>query len=82
MQPQRALQIIFLVALLGVGFSGFLTYKEFFLNTGPSCAAVGAAGTIFGYPPCVYGLGMYTLLVVIATLGLVGARKALHSKKA
>lgn len=68
---KRALQIILAVGLLGMVFSGVLTYREF---TGPSaagCSALGAPGTVFGYPSCVYGLLMYLVIVLVAAAGLL-----------
>ena len=41
-----------------------------------SCPAIGAPGTILGYPPCIYGFVMYLGIVVVAVLGLVGVRRA------
>ncbi|MEO8620915.1 MAG: hypothetical protein ABI625_07610 [bacterium] len=64
---------VLLVSMLGMTFSGTLTYREVFLSA-PACPSPGAAGTILGYPACVYGLAMYALLAVIAGWGL------LHSK--
>lgn len=73
MSMQRALQVILVIALAGMSFSGVLTYREFTTMAG-GCTAVGRPGTILGYPPCVYGLVMYTATAVIAGLGLRGRR--------
>jgi uncharacterized membrane protein len=73
MTARRALQIILGVGLFGLMFSGFLTYREFFAPAGaaaPSCSPIGAPGTIFGYPPCVYGFFMYLVIVALALWGL------------
>ena len=72
MTPKLALQIILIIAFAGMAFSGVLTWREFTAAaaTADSCAPVGPAGTILGYPPCVYGLAMYALVAVIAALGL------------
>src|SRR5665647_1754261 len=51
---------ILFISLCGMTFSGTLTYREVF-GTAASCPSPGAAGTIFGYPACVYGLAMYAL---------------------
>ena len=72
---KKTLQLVFLIALIGVLFSGTLTYQELFSGSVASCPAVGAPGTILGYPACVYGFFMYLLLVIISGLGLWGARK-------
>ena len=69
MSMQRALQVILVVALAGVAFSGALTFREYTMQV-QGCSALGAPGTIFGLPPCVYGLVMYTVVAVTAALGL------------
>ena len=76
MKPVRALQLILAISLFGVLFSGTLTYRELTGATAQMCPSPGAPGTIFGYPACVYGLAMYIILSVLATLGLRGARHA------
>jgi hypothetical protein len=70
MTMRRALLAILVVSVIGVGFSGTLTYRELCSTTGGGCTNVGAPGTLLGYPPCVYGLIMYLLLVAIAAFGL------------
>ena len=71
---KRALQWIFAISLIGVAFSGTLTYREVFAKTAAACPSPGAPGTIFGYPACVYGLLMYTVIAVISGLSLLKAR--------
>ncbi len=51
---KRALQVILGVSLFGACFSGVLSYRELFGTLAVSCPAPGAAGTVFGYPACVY----------------------------
>ncbi len=70
MRPKLALKIIFGIALFGLLFSGFLSYGELFGPGGASCPVVGAPGTVFGYPACVYGFFMYLALVIVSALGL------------
>lgn len=73
MSMRRALQVILAIAALGLGFSGFLSYQELFAATpAPACPSVGPAGTVLGYPACVYGFFMYLAVSVIAALGLRG----------
>ena len=67
---RRALQIVFAIALMGIAFSGALTLREFTTDTGGGCSALGRPGTIFGFPPCVYGLVMYTIVAIVSGLGL------------
>lgn len=66
---RRALWIILVIGLMGVSFSGALTLREYTARAS-GCSALGAPGTIFGYPPCVYGLVMYAIVVIVAGLGL------------
>jgi len=77
MKTKRALQLLLAIGLLGLAFSGYLSYRELFAaEPVTSCSPVGSPGTILGYPPCIYGFVMYLGIVVVATLGLVGARRA------
>jgi hypothetical protein len=63
---KRALQWILAISLIGVAFSGTLTYREVFAKTAAACPAPGAPGTILGYPACVYGLLMYSVIAMIS----------------
>jgi uncharacterized membrane protein len=81
MTMKRALQVILVISLVGVGFSGTLTYREFFGTTAASCPAPGAAGTVLGYPACVYGFFMYLLVTAVAIWGLVAGRKQVTAQR-
>ena len=70
MTMKRALQVIFAISVIGVGFSGTLTYREMFAHTLRACPAPGAPGTVFGYPACVYGLIMYSIIAIVSGWGL------------
>ncbi len=72
---KRALQIIFLISVIGVVFSGTLTYRELSGATTLVCPSPGAAGTLLGYPACVYGLVMYTLIALISGASLARSTK-------
>ena len=74
MSMKRALQLILAVSLVGVAFSGTLTYKELVLRDCGLCTAFNKSGTIFGLPVCVYGLVMYLLVASIAGWGLRSRR--------
>lgn len=67
---RRALIAILLIGVVGVGFSATLTYREVCAAAADGCSALGTPGTILGYPPCVYGLIMYLLILAIASFGL------------
>lgn len=69
MNMKHALQSILVVALLGVAFSGALVYREY-ASQAAACTPFAQPGTIFGYPPCVYGLIMYTLVLALTVWGL------------
>jgi ABC-type tungstate transport system substrate-binding protein len=70
MTMRRALQVVLVISVIGIVFSGILTYRELCSAAGGGCPAVGASGTILGYPACLYGLVMYLLLAATAALGL------------
>lgn len=68
MNKQTALKVIFGIALIGVLFSGYLSYTEIFKQT---CALGGGCSvTIFSLPSCVYGLVMYLIVLIISLVGL------------
>ncbi|HEY9227736.1 MAG TPA: hypothetical protein VIP11_13860 [Gemmatimonadaceae bacterium] len=73
---KRALQVVLAISVFGMMFSGTLTYREIFAKTAAVCPSPGAPGTILGYPACVYGLLMYTLIAMIAGMGLWAGRAA------
>jgi uncharacterized membrane protein len=66
MWMKRPMQWIFAISVVGIVFSGTLTYREVFAGTAAACPAPGAPGTVFGYPACVYGLLMYAVLAIIS----------------
>jgi len=71
MSKTNSLKAVLAIAIFGLLFSGYLTYKEFFVvGVGTSCPVIGSPGTVFGYPPCVYGFVMYLAVTTIAFLGL------------
>lgn len=71
---QRTLAIVFAVGLFGVAFSATLTFQELFTPSATMCPALGAPGTVLGYPACVYGFFMYLLIAVVAGVSLAYAR--------
>jgi hypothetical protein len=73
MHSRRALQVILGLSLLGVVFSGTLTYREL-CGTTAGCSVMGGPGTLFGFPVCVYGLLMYLLVAATAAMGLQRGR--------
>ncbi len=55
------------VSLIGILFSGFLSYKELIMEA--SCS-FGQCTTIGTMPACVYGLVVFLIIFVISVLGL------------
>ncbi|PIY95468.1 MAG: hypothetical protein COY66_06755 [Candidatus Kerfeldbacteria bacterium CG_4_10_14_0_8_um_filter_42_10] len=81
MNCKTALKTILAIAVIGVLFSGYLSYMELFNPNGCSDALVKCSvgekpavdlGTL---PACVYGLIMYTIVLVVAVLGLSGKKE-------
>jgi hypothetical protein len=71
---KRALQIILTIGIAGAAFSGYLTYRDVMIEASEqACTPLGAPGTILGYPSCVYGLSMYVLIVIAASIALASA---------
>jgi hypothetical protein len=69
------LTIILVLALGGLAFSGYLSYREFFGSAhAPACSAVGEPGSMLGAPPCIYGFAMYLAIVGLAVAALVYRR--------
>lgn len=72
MTKHKALFVVCVVSVVGVLFSGYLSYRELFTGT-CNLGFVGCGlrtGPIWGLPACVYGLFMYTILLVTSMLGL------------
>lgn len=71
-----ALSLIAWIAIVGVGFSGYLSYKELFTGNceigGVYCGS--KIGLIAGLPACVYGLAMYFTLLVVSILGVLAKK--------
>lgn len=78
---KRALQIILLIAMGGLAFSGALTYLEVFAASA-KCPSPGAPGTILGYPACVYGFFMYLAITAVAIVGLRAGYKNERAQRA
>ena len=70
MKKQTALKILFWVSLIGVLFSGYLSYTEIFQQV----CALGSLGTcstkVFTLPSCVYGFVMYLIILIFSVIGL------------
>jgi hypothetical protein len=75
MSMHRALQWIFGISIAGMAFSGTLVYREVFALSAAVCPSPGAPGTILGYPACVYGLLMYTVIAAVSGGALWSGRR-------
>lgn len=70
MEPEKSLKIILALSVLGMLFSGYLSYSELFGGTCP----VGGCSMVAGVPACVYGFIMYLVVFVVSFLGLKGEK--------
>jgi uncharacterized membrane protein len=70
-----ALLVILLLGTGGLAFSGYLSYRELFTETGATCPSPGEPGTVLGYPACIYGFFMYLAVVIAAVIGLARSRR-------
>ena len=66
MKAKDSLKIILVFAIAGVLFSGYLSYQELCGN-GTSCQTI---SRILGVPVCVFGLIMYTVILLVTIIGL------------
>lgn len=71
MNQKNSLRTVLSLSILGTIFSGTLSYMEIF-GSSASCPAVGAPGTIWGYPACVYGFVMFVVLTIVSAMGVFG----------
>lgn len=66
-------------SILGVLFSGYLTYNKYFGPEGCtqgffSCTGNGRTVTIIGQPTCPYGLAMFLIITILTILALRSAQ--------
>ena len=77
MKPEKALQIIFILSIAGLLFSGYLSYQELFkegCSVSPFPISCGST-TIADLPACVYGFLMYMVIFAASGLGLKSFKK-------
>ena len=67
MNAKTALKIILVISIIGILFSGYLSYSEL---TAGVCPIGGGCSAVAGIPACVYGLVMYAIVFVLSLLGL------------
>jgi uncharacterized membrane protein len=66
MNKNLILKIIFAVSVVGVLFSGYLSYSELVKQT----CLLGGCSTVGGIPTCVYGFVMYTIIFILSLIGI------------
>ena len=68
MKAEISLKIIFWLSLLGVLFSGYLSYSELVNRF----CVLGSCPIVLGLPACVYGFAMFAIVFIISSLGIRG----------
>jgi len=72
MKQKISLVIILIISIIGLLFSGYLSYTEIFAHfCGASSLGMGTCTNVFQIPACVYGLFMYLAVFIITILGLL-----------
>jgi uncharacterized membrane protein len=66
MNKNLALKIVLAISVVGMLFSGYLTYGELVQQ---SCTA-GGCSALLGIPVCVYGFVMYAVIFAFTVIGL------------
>ena len=60
--------VMFLFALFGTLFAGYLTFKKYFSDT---CPLTEGCTYLFGYPSCIYGFILFFILLIFSGLLLL-----------
>ena len=74
MSYKKTLQVIWVIAIAGLLFSGYLSYYELFVPEGCSAAIVSCGTknvTIANLPACIYGFFMYLLIFILINVVIV-----------
>lgn len=66
MNKNLALKLILGISLVGILFSGYLSYGELIKKTCP----LEGCSYMLGFPVCVYGFIMYLTVLIISVLGI------------
>lgn len=67
-KPKTALKTILGISIVGMLFSGYLSYSELFAGK----CVMGGCSTVANIPACVYGFFMYLIVFIISLLGIKG----------
>ncbi|MCA9379717.1 hypothetical protein KC675_00910 [Candidatus Dojkabacteria bacterium] len=74
MPYKKTLQVILVLAIAGVLFSGYLSYYELFSPEGCTDAIVSCGDkgfTIADLPACVYGFVMYLAILILTAWSII-----------
>ena len=61
--------LLLIETIFGMGFSGYLSYGVLSSNT---CPLNGGCTRVLGYPSCLYGFTMYTIMMILVVLTMTG----------
>jgi len=78
MPYKQTLQVILVIAIAGMLFSGYLSYYELFAEAGCEDAIVSCGEkdvTIATLPACVYGFVMYSIVFALTGFSLFKNKK-------
>lgn len=78
---RRMLWMVFGLSVVGCAFSATLAYREL-AGRLVSCPPVGAPGTVFGVPACVFGLLIFSFLALVSGSALIrtGGDGEMHAR--
>jgi hypothetical protein len=74
----RTSALLLVVIVFGMGFSGYLAASVLLSST---CPLNGGCTMVFGYPSCMYGFTMYTIMLIILMLTWLGTVAFLTGRK-
>ena len=75
---RRGVWINFILAIAGVLFSGYLTFSDLILGY---CPLTESCPYLFGWPVCIYGFVMFSALLILSGLCLIGKCPEKRKKK-
>jgi ABC-type phosphate transport system permease subunit len=67
MKSKNSIIVILIVSLIGLLFSGFLSYMELVPK---KCVMAGTCALVSGIPACVYGFFMYLIIFLFSICAL------------
>jgi hypothetical protein len=73
MAKNKALKTILAISIIGMLFSGYLSYGEVFQS---ACPLNGGCASVLGAPACVYGFFMYLIVFCVSLAGLKAKEKS------